>query len=31
MTMGLSKADYYNQNGLDYNAYGTNGLNANNS
>lgn len=29
MTMGLSKADYYNQNGLDYNAYGTNGLNAN--
>lgn len=28
MTMGLSKA-YYNQNGLDYNAYGTNGLNAN--
>ena len=29
MTMDLSKADYYNQNGLDYNAYGTNGLNAN--
>lgn len=29
MTMGLSKADYYNQNGLDYNAYGTNKLNAN--
>ena len=29
MTMGLSQADYYNQNGLDYNAYGTNGLNAN--
>lgn len=29
MTMGLSKADYYNQNGLDYNAYGTNRLNAN--
>ena len=29
MTMGLSKADNYNQNGLDYNAYGTNGLNAN--
>ena len=29
MTMGLSKAVYYNQNGLDYNAYGTNGLNAN--
>ena len=29
MTMGFSKADYYNQNGLDYNAYGTNGLNAN--
>lgn len=29
MTMGLSKADYYNQNGLDYNANGTNGLNAN--
>lgn len=29
MTMGLSKADYYNQNGLDYNAYGTNGSNAN--
>ena len=29
MTMGLSKAHYYNQNGLDYNAYGTNGLNAN--
>ena len=29
MTMGLSKADNYNQNGLDYNAYGTNRLNAN--
>lgn len=29
MTMGLNKADNYNQNGLDYNAYGTNGLNAN--
>lgn len=29
MTMGLSKADYYNQNGLDYNAHGTNRLNAN--
>lgn len=29
MTMGLSKADNYNQNGLDYNAYGTNNLNAN--
>lgn len=29
MTMGLSKADYYNQNGLDYNAYGRNRLNAN--
>lgn len=29
MTMGLSKADYYNQNGLDYNAYDTNRLNAN--
>lgn len=29
MTMGLSKADNYNQNGLDYNAYGTNTLNAN--
>lgn len=29
MTMGLSKADGYNQNDLDYNAYGTNGFNAN--
>lgn len=30
MTMGISKADNrYNQNGLDYNAYGTNNWNAN--